>query len=142
MQKLAHQVRSINTARNAAALGVLLAIFGAALKSQDQTEIGREVAIPRHLKDGEEFDLAIHQLVTYGRKLFEAHFTSQEGAGPAIQNSLPGASGRSEASRIISITASSPPSVKPSSTISEKRSPRKRRFPLSTPTNRAPSSSS
>ena len=49
--------------------------------SGDEAEIGREVAIPRHLQDGEEFDLSIRQLLAYGKKLFEAHFTSQEGAG-------------------------------------------------------------
>ncbi len=49
--------------------------------SGDEPEIGREVAIPRHLQDGEEFDLSVRQLLAYGKKLFEARFTSQEGAG-------------------------------------------------------------
>jgi hypothetical protein len=46
-----------------------------------QSEIGREVAISRHLADGEEFDLSTGALVRYGKKLFEAHFTAEEGAG-------------------------------------------------------------
>ena len=73
--------RRSRTARNALALTFLLAIFVAALKSQDPTEIGREVAIPRHLQDGEEFDISIPDLIAYGKKLFTAHFTSEEGAG-------------------------------------------------------------
>lgn len=47
----------------------------------DESEIGREVAIQRHLQDGEEFDLPIRALLAYGKELFEAHFTAQEGAG-------------------------------------------------------------
>lgn len=43
--------------------------------------IGREVAIPRHLQDGEEYQLTIPQLVTFGEKLFTAKWTIQEGAG-------------------------------------------------------------
>src|SRR6185437_6264280 len=33
------------------------------------------------LQDGEEFDVPLGDLIRYGKKLFEAHFTSQEGAG-------------------------------------------------------------
>jgi hypothetical protein len=55
------------------------------LQSQNQSAIGREVAIPRHLQDGEEFDLPFPELVAYGKKLFEAHFTSQEGAGRPLR---------------------------------------------------------
>lgn len=47
----------------------------------DESEVGRELAIPRHLQDGEEFDLTLKELLVYGKKLFEARFTSQEGAG-------------------------------------------------------------
>ncbi|HEV2419112.1 MAG TPA: di-heme oxidoredictase family protein [Terriglobia bacterium] len=44
-------------------------------------EIGREVSIPVHLQDGQEYDLPILQLVAFGEKLFTARWTSQEGAG-------------------------------------------------------------
>ena len=44
-------------------------------------KIGEEVAIPVHLQDGEEFRVSIRELVTYGRQLFDAMWTSQEGAG-------------------------------------------------------------
>lgn len=49
--------------------------------SGDEQDIGREVAIPRHLQDGEEFDLSLHELLKYGKELFEARFTAEEGAG-------------------------------------------------------------
>ncbi len=61
--------------------GAMLLGFAALLLSEPQNEIGREVAIPRHLEDGEEFDLSARDLIRYGKKLFEAHFTSEEGAG-------------------------------------------------------------
>lgn len=44
-------------------------------------QIGREVAIPVHLEDGQEYGLSIPQLIAYGAKLFSARWTSQEGAG-------------------------------------------------------------
>jgi hypothetical protein len=44
-------------------------------------QIGREVAIPRHLQDGEEFNTPLPQLIRYGSQLFTAKFTIQEGAG-------------------------------------------------------------
>src|SRR6266700_650398 len=47
----------------------------------DDKGIGREVAIPRHMQDGEEYKVSIPALVDYGRKLFDAMWTSQEGAG-------------------------------------------------------------
>lgn len=60
---------------------LLLAGLPAHLPSQDQSEVGREIAIPRHLQDGEEYDLSLRDLIAYGRKLFNARFTSAEGAG-------------------------------------------------------------
>ena len=45
--------------------------------------IGREVAIARHLEDGEEFRVPIHALLEHGRKLFTAVWTVQEGGGSA-----------------------------------------------------------
>jgi len=43
--------------------------------------IGREVAVPRHLQDGEEFTTPLHALLAHGRLLFNANWTIQEGAG-------------------------------------------------------------
>jgi Di-haem oxidoreductase, putative peroxidase len=51
------------------------------LPAGDETEIGREVAIPRHLQDGEEYQLSLRELIRFGKKLFNANWTIQEGAG-------------------------------------------------------------
>src|SRR5579875_2044694 len=59
---------------------LLVSVLGA-LDAQDSGDIGREVAIPRHMQDGEEFNTPTPGLIRYGKKLFEAHFTLQEGAG-------------------------------------------------------------
>jgi hypothetical protein len=45
------------------------------------SQVGREVAIPSHLQDGEEFNMPVSQLIRYGAQLFNAKFTIQEGAG-------------------------------------------------------------
>ena len=58
-----------------------LLIGVAALAQSPGTEVGREVAIPTHLQDGEEFTTSIRQLIEYGAQLFNAKFTVQEGAG-------------------------------------------------------------
>jgi len=47
----------------------------------DRSQIGKEVAIPRHLQDGEEYQITIPQLVAFGEKLFTAKWTIQEGQG-------------------------------------------------------------
>ncbi len=52
-----------------------------ALAQEHGSAIGREVAIPRHLQDGEEFEVSTAALIKYGEKLFAAKFTVQEGAG-------------------------------------------------------------
>jgi hypothetical protein len=52
-----------------------------ALAQSSKSQIGREVAIPRHLQDGEEFTIPLNQLISYGSELFTAKFTIQEGAG-------------------------------------------------------------
>jgi hypothetical protein len=57
------------------------AFVTAALGESPDSQIGREVAIPRHLQDGEEFNTPLPQLIRYGAQLFSAKFTIQEGAG-------------------------------------------------------------
>jgi len=44
-------------------------------------ELGREVAVPRHLQDGEEFEISLAQLLEHGRNLFTASWTIEEGGG-------------------------------------------------------------
>src|SRR5713226_10340739 len=45
------------------------------------SQVGREVAIPVHLQDGEEFTIPKLQLIQFGAQLFNAKFTVREGAG-------------------------------------------------------------
>jgi cytochrome c peroxidase len=46
-----------------------------------QSPIGREVSVPVHLKDGQEFSLPIEALLAQGKVLFNANWTEQEGGG-------------------------------------------------------------
>jgi len=52
-----------------------------ALGQSPSSQVGREVAIPIHLQDGEEFTTPKLQLIEFGAQLFNAKFTIQEGAG-------------------------------------------------------------
>ena len=56
-------------------------IVGAAWPQSSNSGIGQEVAIPVHLRDGEECKVSISELIQYGARLFSAKFTIQEGAG-------------------------------------------------------------
>ena len=68
-------VRTISVCFAAAYVTVLGAtLFG-------QSQIGREIAIARHLADGEEFTISLRQLVEHGARLFAANWTGQEGGG-------------------------------------------------------------
>ena len=53
----------------------------AAMGQSTSQQIGREVAVPAHLQDGEEFTISLRSLIEYGSQLFNAKFTIQEGAG-------------------------------------------------------------
>jgi cytochrome c peroxidase len=44
-------------------------------------ELGVEIAVPRHLQNGEEYTVPLEALVAHGHLLFDASFTSQEGGG-------------------------------------------------------------
>ncbi len=62
--------------------GALLFVIVIAARGQGpRAQVGREVAIPSHLQDGEEFTTPLHKLIEYGAQLFNAKFTIQEGAG-------------------------------------------------------------
>ena len=64
------------------ALGVVGVVYLAALSTvQTQSPIGREVAIPRHLQDGEEYSVPLRDLVAFGKRLFTAVWTIEEGGG-------------------------------------------------------------
>lgn len=62
-------------------IGVFCALGGAILTMADSSQIGREVAIQKHLADGQEITMPTHQLIDFGRKLFTANWTIQEGGG-------------------------------------------------------------
>jgi hypothetical protein len=44
-------------------------------------QLGREVAVPRHLANGEEFVVPLRDLLEHGKLLFNANWTIQEGGG-------------------------------------------------------------
>jgi hypothetical protein len=69
--------------RSALCFGSLLLAMAAvsAMGQSTNQQIGREVAVPVHLQDGEEFTTSLRSLIEYGSKLFNAKFTIQEGAG-------------------------------------------------------------
>jgi len=60
---------------------LILLVCGAAVAGEKASLIGREVAVPRHLQNGEEFGLPIDSLIEFGQKLFSARWTIQEGQG-------------------------------------------------------------
>src|SRR5215470_9982279 len=64
--------------------GMLVAaiVVGTLLSSAiSATKLGQEVAMPVHLQDGQEFLMTPAQLAAFGKTLFTAMWTSQEGAG-------------------------------------------------------------
>ncbi|MGE0814662.1 MAG: di-heme oxidoredictase family protein [Vicinamibacterales bacterium] len=67
----------ISSALTAAAI----AWMAATVATQGRAPIGRELAVPRHLADGEEYTVPMHVLLDYGRLLLDARWTTQEGAG-------------------------------------------------------------
>jgi hypothetical protein len=74
-------------------LAILLSCFLFATVASAQgssSMIGREVAIPRHLQDGDEFQLSIPHLISFGEKLFSAKWTIQEGAGRPLSKGTGG----------------------------------------------------
>src|SRR5215469_8074345 len=61
-----------------AGLPLILSLPAAA---QANNTIGREVSIAVHLKDGDEVQMPIPDLLTIGSQLFQARWTTQEGQG-------------------------------------------------------------
>jgi cytochrome c peroxidase len=59
----------------------LLVVGRVAAQSRAESSIGREVAVPRHLEDDEEFKISLPELIEHGRLLFAANWTDQEGGG-------------------------------------------------------------
>jgi hypothetical protein len=49
--------------------------------SARSSSIGREVSVPVHLQDGQEFSIPLDKLLAHGQLLFNANWTEQEGGG-------------------------------------------------------------
>jgi hypothetical protein len=64
-----------------ALVGIALLVCAAAAQHASISAIGREIAIPQHLRDGDEFKRSLSELVDYGNKLFVANWTDADGAG-------------------------------------------------------------
>ena len=65
---------------------VAFAFVGSVPRGSLAVEIGQEVAVPKHLQDGEEYQLSTQALLAHGRALFTAAWTVQEGGGrPSVK---------------------------------------------------------
>jgi hypothetical protein len=66
-----------------ALIAVAVGLWGLVVHAQSQArlDIGREVAIPRHLEDDEEFRTPLPEIIEHGKRLFMANWTDQEGGG-------------------------------------------------------------
>lgn len=62
-------------------VGLVCLTFAIEAAQERRPGIGQEVAVGRHLKNGDEFEIPTSQLVKFGEELFNAKFTIQEGAG-------------------------------------------------------------
>ncbi len=51
------------------------------LISEQQSLLGREIAIPAHLRNGQEFSIPLEKLLAHGELIFKANWTEQEGGG-------------------------------------------------------------
>src|ERR1043165_7967088 len=60
---------------------VILLLMTSMVTLLHAAELGREVAVPKHLQDGDEYLLPANALIEHGRRLFNAVWTAQEGGG-------------------------------------------------------------
>ena len=67
---------------------VLAMVVVAAMGQSTSLQIGREVAVPVHLQDGEEFTTSVRSLIEYGSQLFNAKFTIQKAQGVPCRKEL------------------------------------------------------
>jgi hypothetical protein len=62
--------------------GYILSVWAGILLAHAQTsQIGREVAIQQHLRNGQEFEISLATLLNFGKQIFAANWTVQEGQG-------------------------------------------------------------
>jgi hypothetical protein len=50
-------------------------------EAQPSNSIGKEVSVPVHLTDGQELQMEVTDLISFGAQLFKARWTTQEGQG-------------------------------------------------------------
>lgn len=62
-------------------LAVVTLTLGFSARILVEAQIGRQVSVPRHFADGEEFTTPLRQLLEHGQLLFTANWTIEEGAG-------------------------------------------------------------
>jgi Di-haem oxidoreductase, putative peroxidase len=62
-----------------ASLGLVASLVW--LRPIKAADVGREVAIPHHLQDGDEFHTSLRALLRHGQRLLDAVWTIQEGGG-------------------------------------------------------------
>ncbi len=63
-------------------LGASVLVYLATLATVvTQSRVGREVAVPQHLQDGQEFTIPLRDLLAHGQRLFSAVWTTEEGGG-------------------------------------------------------------
>ena len=60
---------------------VSLQMNATADQAKSRSSIGREAAVPTHLRDGQEFSVGLDALLAHGKLLFEANWTSEDGGG-------------------------------------------------------------
>jgi Di-haem oxidoreductase, putative peroxidase len=63
------------------AFSLIFMIAVAWLAAGDERPLGSEHAIERHLQDGEEFSIPMSKLLEFGKAIFAANWTIQDGAG-------------------------------------------------------------
>lgn len=82
-QQHAQSARPRNAVRTWELPGLVSCLLAATTTgvAAEPVELGREIAVPRHLANGEEFVLPIAALLEHGERLFGASWTMQEGGG-------------------------------------------------------------
>ena len=69
--------------RCALALGIAIPLCYA-----QSSQVGRGVAIPEHLQNGQEFQTSLTTLLNFGKQLFTANWTAQEGQGRPLAKGI------------------------------------------------------
>jgi hypothetical protein len=78
--------RKAYMSRNGGVVLMALLMVGALVapipvRAQTADLIGKELSVPHHLQDGQEFQMSLPNLIAFGSQLFNARWTTQEGQG-------------------------------------------------------------